>query len=116
MVLLAGGLTALFVRSSRSDQLSRKLYTDHSCSQAGNSFAGSGAASCVDLATSRDRWTGIAIGTLAGAAAAGAIAITLAATRATAASGDVSAVRRTRPQVTAAIDSGLGLMLLTLPF
>ena len=115
VVLLAGGVTALFVRSSRSDQLSGKL-SDHSCMQSGNSFSGPGASSCVDLATSRDRWTGIAIGTLAGAVVAGTITVALAATRAPAVSGSAHAAVRETPQVNAAIDSRLGMMLVSWAF
>jgi hypothetical protein len=106
-VLLAGGVAALIVRSNKSDQLAHKTDIDHTCARSGNTFSGADAATCADLATSKDTWTGLAIGALLGAGAAGAAAIVLVATRPSAPDSAQSARATALPQLAAAIEPHL---------
>ena len=79
--LLAGGVVALVVRSDKNDQLQRRLGVDKTCAQSGDAFSGSDASTCASLATAKETWTAIAVGTLAAAGAAAATAVLLVATR-----------------------------------
>lgn len=106
-VLLAGGVAALIVRGNKSDQLAHKTDIDHTCVRSGTTFSGADAATCADLATSKDTWTGVAVGTLIVAGVAGAAAIVLVATRPSAPDSAQSARATALPQLAAAIEPHL---------
>jgi hypothetical protein len=75
--LLATGVVAVIVRSSKVSSLEAHL-KDTTCSQSADNFGGSAADECVKLATARDTWTWVAVGTLVGAGAAATTAVVLA--------------------------------------
>lgn len=102
-VLLAGGITALVIRSDKSEQLAHRIDVDRTCARSGNVFSGNEAAACADLAGAKETWTWVAVGTLVGAGLAAITTVVLVATRPSQAQAQASTATAV-PRIAAAMD------------